>query len=114
MALSKGDLHLCMENHLAHCDVLREAGFVIVLKKVSAVKFFDFSNREILKEAVWSWQLCVSLELRYSTVKQVLLWQLSIFQHFGFFQISSVINNFPKTVWKNTGTLFLINRLFRV
>lgn len=46
MALSKGDLHLCMENHLAHCDVLREAGFVIVLKKVYAVKFFDFSNQE--------------------------------------------------------------------
>lgn len=45
-----------------------------------------------------------------------------VIKHFSrfwvFFQVSSVINNFPKTVWKNTGTLkyhlFLINELFRV
>lgn len=40
------------------------------------------------------------------------------FSRFGVFQIFSVVNKFPKTVWKNTGTLkyrlFLINELFRV
>lgn len=40
------------------------------------------------------------------------------FSTFWVFQIFSVINNFPETVWKNTGTLkyqlFLMNRLFGV
>lgn len=41
----------------------REAVFVIVFKEDYTVQFFDFSNQKILKEAVGSWQLCVSLEL---------------------------------------------------
>lgn len=97
----------------------KEADFVIVFKEDYAVQFFDFSNQGILEGAVCSWQLCVSLELWYLTVRsRGVAMVIKHFSRFGVIQIFSVVNKFPKTVWKNTGTLkyrlFLINELFRV
>lgn len=84
----------------------KEADFVLVFKEDYAVQFFDFSNQGILEEAVCLWQLCVSLELQYLTAcTRGVAMVIKHFSRFGVFQLFSVINKFPKTVWKNTGAL---------